>query len=527
MEYAYGIAVDNDGNVITCGTFFNVVDFDPSEDGEALFTAIGANNGYVSKLDAAGNFVWARSVEGECFIMDVHTDNEGNVYCSGSFRNTIDFAAGKQSVLLSTNGLMDAFLAKYSSNGDLLWVFSLGADYHDSIVNISMDGDNNLLVCGYFSQTVDFDPGNAVNELTETGGINYQDAFVANYDSDGNFIWARQFSGDHNQYATGVESNSEGDIIIAGYYTTNIDCDPGPDELIFPSGGTLDWESYIVKLNASGDLMWAKSFGGTGQDAIYGPIALDEQDNIYTTGYFGLTADFDPGSDTFEMTAPGFVYDAFVAKTDTDGNFVWAKQMTGAGDMAGQAIDVLDGLVYTTGYVEGECDFDPGNGIAAIGLHGAYDIYFSVLSADGEYIWADRIGANEDDMGFAIVANEQYIYGTGFFRYNYATFGTEYLFAHGQNDSYVVKLMHPASNSVEDWHDYFIELYPNPTTDLLYFKGISSRATVLVTDISGKTVLIENYMKNAVLDISTLDAGVYTIVISDNGKRLSRKVVKQ
>ena len=526
-DNAYGIAVDNDGNVLTCGEFYETVDFDPSEEGEALLTSIGSDNGFVSKLDAQGNFAWARSIVGESSVFAVATDEDGNVYCGGNFRNTVDFLAGEEEWLLSTPGYTDGFLAKYTSDGIFLWAHSFGSVYHDHVAGITLDESANLIVYGDFTGIVDFDFGDGELVLEKTSESLDSDAFVAKYDQDGNVIWAKQFAGQSLQYATGAEVNSEGDIVVAGYFNINIDCDPGPGELIFENGSESDRQCYAVKLSPEGDLIWGKSFGGAGQDVIYA-MAVDEQDNVYATGQFYSTADFNPGGEVFEMTAPSFVSDAFIIKLDTDGNFVWAKQFesTSTGAMAGQDIDVLGGIVYSTGYVSEVCDFDPNAGQQNLGALGSLDIYISALDSDGEYLWADRMGSSQNDMGFAIVVDEQYVYNTGYFSHNSVGFGnSDWFNSNGFSDVFVCKIQHPLISSVHESRYFDIEVYPNPAHNAIVINGISSQSNIVMYDITGKMVLNENVINNASLDISALDAGIYIITIVQDDMCVTKKII--
>ena len=104
---------------------------------------------------------------------------------------------------------------------------------------------------------------------------------------------------------------------------------------------------------------WAKKMGGTGSDNGKG-IAVDATGNVYTTGTFKGTADFDPGTGTFNLVASG-VNDIFVSKMDASGNFLWAKKIGGSGDDYGNGIAVdASGNVYTTGSFIGTVDFNPG-----------------------------------------------------------------------------------------------------------------------------------------------------------------------
>ncbi|MBI3175960.1 MAG: SBBP repeat-containing protein [Chloroflexi bacterium] len=119
-------------------------------------------------------------------------------------------------------------------------------------------------------------------------------------------------------------------------------------------------------LLADGDYLWAKNWSASDVgEAI--SLAIDSNDNVYTTGRFGGTIDFDPGPGTFNLTSTGF--DIFVSKLDSNGNFVWAKNMGGSGPNAYTAVTTsnaialdANGNVYVTGRFCGTVDFDPGPG---------------------------------------------------------------------------------------------------------------------------------------------------------------------
>ena len=109
----------------------------------------------------------------------------------------------------------------------------------------------------------------------------------------------------------------------------------------------------------SQNFAWAKQLGGVGSENSYA-IAVDANGNVYTTGYFWLTTDFDPGIGTYNLTSAG-LYDIFVSKLDASGNFIWAKQIGGTSNDVGFSITVdANGNIYTTGYFRDTVDFDPG-----------------------------------------------------------------------------------------------------------------------------------------------------------------------
>jgi hypothetical protein len=118
---------------------------------------------------------------------------------------------------------------------------------------------------------------------------------------------------------------------------------------------------------------------------VYGlSIAVDATGNVYTTGYFEGTADFDPGAGTTNLISAGNL-DYFVSKLDPSGNFLWAKSIGGSSNEVGYSIAVdSSGNVYTTGYFAGTADFDPGAGTSNLTSVGGNDVFVLKLSPSGD-----------------------------------------------------------------------------------------------------------------------------------------------
>ena len=146
---------------------------------------------------------------------------------------------------------------------------------------------------------------------------------------------------------------------------------------------------------------WAKRMGGPSDDASFS-IAVDIYGNVYTTGSFSGTVDFDPGAGIFNLTSYD-VTDIYILKLDVVGNFVWAKRMGGASVDDGISIGLdASGNVYTTGWFNGIVDFDPGVGIFNVSSLGSEDVFISKLDPAGNFLWAQRMGGSGDDYVYLI-----------------------------------------------------------------------------------------------------------------------------
>jgi hypothetical protein len=278
--------------------------------------------------------------------------------------------------------------------------------------SITVDPFGNVYTTGYFGGTVDFDPSGATYNLTSIGG--YENLFVSKLDPFGNFLWAKSMGGTSNVDGNSIISDSMGNVYCTGYFQGTIDFDP--DSGIANAVAIGSYDVFILKIDPSGNFLWVKNIGGTSPETAYS-IAIDSSGNIYATGSFNGTSDFDPSSGTFNLTTVAGGQDIFILKLDSLGNFVWAKSMGGACVINGYSI-VVDaiGSVYATGYFCGTVDFDPNGG--AVNLTSiSMDVFISKLDSSGNFLWAKNIGgAGSSNYGFSIALDEVgSVYTTGTF----------------------------------------------------------------------------------------------------------------
>jgi len=292
------------------------------------------------------------------------------------------------------------------------WARTWGGIYDDVGKGVAIDGSGNAYITGYFSDTVDFDPGPGVDEHTSDGN---RDIFLSKFDSAGEFQWARTWGGSSNDRGYGVAIDGSGNAYITGSFWYTADFDPGPGVDEHASYGSED--IFLSKFDSAGDFQWARTWGGISYDAGYG-VAIDGSGNAYITGPFWYTADFDPGPGVDEHTSNGYS-DIFLSKFDSAGEFQWAR--TWGGDdydnCSGFAIDG-SGNAYITGYFNDTVDFDPDPGVDEHTSNGHSDVFLSKFDSAGDFQWARTWGGIHDDdegRGVAIDGSGN-AYITGEFR---------------------------------------------------------------------------------------------------------------
>ena len=241
-------------------------------------------------------------------------DNNGHVYVTGTYSTANgDFDPGTRTTNLTNNGANDVFVAKYTTAGALVWVFGIGDNTDNKVTDIAVDASGNVYITGsYSSSSLDFDSGVGTSTPGFTGGT---DAYIAKYNSSGAFQWVNTIQGSGDDLASALTTDASGNVYVTGYFTgTNVDFDPGVGTANLSNTG--DYDIFIAKYNTNGAYQWAHGLGNANDEEGL-DIALDGSNNIYVSGVFTGTIDFDPGAGTASITAAD--YSTFVAKYNSSG----------------------------------------------------------------------------------------------------------------------------------------------------------------------------------------------------------------
>ncbi|HEY3477130.1 MAG TPA: SBBP repeat-containing protein, partial [Anaerolineales bacterium] len=376
----HGVALDGAGNVYVAGAYSDMVEFDPGNSAGNL-TSEGLTDIFVIKYDPDGSVIWVKGLGGTSSDggYGITADESGNVYVTGIYVDTVDFDPGGGVSTLTSAGFADVFILKLDSDGNFFWAKSMGGPGSDYSFDVAVDGNGNVFTTGYFNDTADFDPGAGTSNLTSLG---LSDIFISKLDSSGNFVWARRAGGASSDVGVEITLDESGNAYSAANFYGLV------------SGANND--ILISKLNMDGNWLWTKGIGGTSFDASYG-IALDEARNVYITGEFADTVDFDPGEGTSSLTSAG-ASDVFISKLDNEGNFLWAKNLGGTSSDLGEGIVVQnDGSLLLTGAFSDTVDFDLGAGTSTLTSAGGLDVFITKLPLNPQiyYVNWDATGADD------------------------------------------------------------------------------------------------------------------------------------
>lgn len=399
-EVPVDIARDSAGAIVVVGTYSSATsDFDPGP-GTATLTAFGGNNVYVLKLDAAGDFVWVKGLggTGNESVYSVAIDGDDNIHIAGGFSATADFDPNAGTANLTSAGTTDAFWAILDSDGDYVSAVGWGGAEQDWATAVAIDGNGNRYIVGLFDDTVDFDPTAGTAELTADISRN---AFIVQMDASNTFQWVAGFIGNIAQINSATVDLND-DLIVAGAFLGTVDFDPSLAD--FDLASISGFDVFAAKLDDAGALQWAVSTGGTGADGAT-EVTDDASGNLYVTGYFESTVDFDHGAGVEERTADGND-DFFLTSLTSGGAFRWARTGGGAGTDTAWGVAAGTTGVYAGGHFDVSGELDAGAGSQAFVSAGSIDAYILKTDFDGDVEFMRTFGGAGIDAADEIVLDE-------------------------------------------------------------------------------------------------------------------------
>jgi hypothetical protein len=368
----------------------------------------------------------------------------------------------------------DVVFGKISSTGEILWVKQVGGSGIDEGSCIIIDNNGDLILTGYFQTTVDFDPNSGISNLTSSGSF---DTFFGKYDTDGNLIWIKKIGGPAADIGApgGITIDNLNNIYIAGNAGVNCDYDPNAGVITHTMNGANDW--FVAKYDNNGNHLLSFTVGGTGQDQAH-RLTTDNQQNIYVTGWFRTSANFNPNGTTMTLTGncTGGGHDGYIAKYNSNGICQWAKQFGGVVDGNNQLTLGTSVKLLNEQQVVFSGRFHGNNAFASIPLspttnsNGASDLFICLLDSAGNY---------QNPLA-SIEVNEQM---------------TAY------------------------------KIYPNPTSGKLFFDSNLNLLDKRLFTSEGELLLTT---QENTLDLSLYSSGIYIIKVQDKNNRITNfKIIKQ
>ncbi|WP_445722599.1 T9SS type A sorting domain-containing protein [Flavobacterium sp.] len=460
--------------------------------GDALSTdgdfsdAIGySTNARIIKTDAYGNILWQKDIGGSEYdsAHKVITTIDGGylVAC-----NTIS----NNGQVYGNHGLIDIWIVKLNSQGDILWSKTYGCNNYDGVSSIIQTSDGNYVFAGNST---------AINgDVTINHG--YNDLWVVKINNTGSIIWQKSYGGSGYDYANDVRQTTDGGYILCGASTSsNFD-------VTFNQGS---YDYWVVKLNTNGDLVWQKTFGGSLHDEAHSILQTNDG------GYIVIGQSVSSNGDINDHQGG---IDCWIIKLNNVGSIIWKKSYGGfQNESAFQIIKSDD-----NGYIIAS-DTNSTNGFFASN-NGLSDFYIFKINSNGVIIWQTIFGGSEYDYPKSIQSTNDgglILSGTS------ASNDGQVTNNHGLEDFWLVKLsLGQLSNNLFSKNQ--VKLSPNPTKEQLNIKmeNNSFIDKINITNTLGKTVLLltDNSYN---INIENLASGIYFVEVFSEEKKYIAKFIKQ
>lgn len=513
-ESGYSVAADNSGNVYVAGTFSsNSAVFDTTTL-STLFSLKPAL--FLVKYDSFGNMVWARTAQGKVsYGMALAVDQTGNIYLTGGFESaSIVF----DSFTLSRDSLgSDIYLAKFDTNGNVIWAKRTGGVFNDQSLCVTTDSAGDIYVGGIFGGTFSF----GSSTLISTGS--YRDLFFARYSSNGTEMWAKSAGGIYEDQINSITLDAQGNIYFSGQFQS--------PQLILGNDTLINygqsWDSFVAKCDPTGNYIWAKNPGSVDDDYAES-VAVDNNGNVFISGNFrGSSISFDSVSLANNNTQN---FDLYVAKYDNYGGLQWVKGAGGNSHDQSLALCIdASSNVYITGFFESlSINFGSIN-LTRPSSNGA-EAFLASYDANGNELWAKKgTGAGYDWSQDVTCDNSGNVFITGYFGGYSILFGTQYVnsSANGNHtEVFVAKLGIPVGLSEVDEQDR-VTIFPNPSNGIFFIRAPMIPVQIQILNSVGQVVKNLSIKAEEELKVNLTSDGIYFIRTTTQYESCSFKLMIQ
>jgi hypothetical protein len=528
------------------------------------------------------NWQWAKSASGSGndYANSITVDASGNTYVAGDFNSpTLTFGSVTLTNKDNTTDTYDLFLSKYNSNGNLLWAKSFGGLDDDEAYSIKADASGNIYVAGWFKSTYIIFGSDTLTNSDTTG--NYTDLFLAKFDANGNVLWAKSAGGVDNDKANSVALDNSGNAYLTGYFysstlsfgTTTLTntglydiflakFDPNGNVIWAKSAGGTDYDGassvavdgtgniylagwfesstlifdtttlinvgyediFLAKYDAGGNVLWAKSAGGNDGDEA-NSIAVDTSGNIYMAGNFSSdTIRF--GSTALTNTGGDAI---FLAKYNSNGTILWAKTAEGSADATSLAVDNSGNSYLTGDFESATLNFGSYTLTNTDNSENTYDLFLTKYDANGNLSWAKSAGGTDDDGANAVAVDlSGNTYIAGWFYSPSLSFGyADLLNTNGSSDDIFLAKSGAAAGINELKSSLSIEVYPNPATNNIIVE-VPQGSEIEILNIQGQMInSVETNTNKVNIDISSFPKGMYILEVKTLTGSEVRKFVKE
>lgn len=470
----------------------------------------GGYDYWVIKYDSCLRIEWGKTIGG---------NNDDDLYAlqqtqdGGYFLGGLSYSDSSYEKTQNSRGLSDCWIVKLNANGKIQWDETIGGDYYDYLTCLQQTSDE-----GYILGVVSESDSSGEKTENSRGSADY---WIVKLDKTGKIQWDKTIGGNDDDEIRSLKQTSDGGYIVGGYSRS----EPSGEKTQNCRGG---FDYWIVKLDKLGNIEWTKTIGGNKDD--YLTSVQQTNDGGYILGGYsssnisaektqnnrcGCDADFSP--------------DFWIVKLDASGQIEWDKTIGGSN------WDFLRSIQQTSddGYVMSGSSYSDISGEKTENGRGFGDYWIVKLDTKGEVQWDKTVGGNNQDEARSIKEVRKNIYAVGGFSLSDVS-GDKSKRSRGFYDYWMVGLKYeepsPSITSLESAdsliasksHNKNFSVYPNPVQNVVNIR-INGKATLTLTDLSGKILLTKTLEGNGEINVSHLSAGLYYLKNNSTGE--TKKVI--
>jgi hypothetical protein len=390
-DYATAVHADLSGNAIITGRTERTTGIATS--GAYQTSSPGYMTTYLAKFSNNGALLWASYFAPSSIGNGVSTDSSGNIYLTGN--TLINGLSTSGAYQTDFKGYSDAYLAKFSGSGSLVWATYFGGSSKEEGHSVCVDHSGNILMAGIAVSSA----GIATSGASQTSfGGGFGDAFIAKFNNNGKIIWSTYFGGNGYESGNGITIDANDNVYLAG----NTNSSSGIiTKSAYQSDYAGDTDAFLVKYNPLGKLLWSTYYGGSGEDNATG-VSYHPLSGVFIAGYTMSTSKI-ASSGAYQSSSTGGWYNSFLARFDTSGNLNWSTYIRGTNAAFGLCTDR-----YGDVYVAGSTQFS--SGLATQGAYqstfgGYFDAFLVKIKKSGTPAIATYFGGSNIDIAFGVSAD--------------------------------------------------------------------------------------------------------------------------
>jgi hypothetical protein len=479
----------------------------------------GLRDGMISKMDKSGKLLMSTYFggPGTDFIDDATVDGNGNIIIVGFTTSTTKIATSN-AFQTTQSGKDDGYIAKFKSDGTLLWATYFGGSGSDRINKVSVGTNGDIYFAGFTESTTNIATTNS--HQVSIGGLN--DGFLAKINSDGVLQWSTYYGGLYIDIIEGMSVSKNNIIAVVGYTDS--------EENIASSNGTdTTWsesfDGFYAFFDNKGKRLLGSYFGSSKGDDLRNCV-FDNQENLIISGKTQSAGLATMGALDEELSGGN---DVIISKISLQGKIIWTTYL------GGENLDEHEGLsldksnnIYLGVFTKSLAFPTSEKTLQGDNLGGLWDAAFTKLSPNGKMIWSTYFGGTDNDRAFDIKPGKD---GAVYLAINTATKnlatpGSLQIALNGTSDPLIVKLKEVVSTGFDEVISLPLKSYPNPCIDNLYFDTTLENARITILNQMGQVLIEDREVLENKINVEKLSPGLYFLKLIDGIKNYNATILK-